>query len=793
MMRDFIATFIWAIVGVLGCISAARADLLTDHQPALQVRPVAPPVARAFSLHEVRLLAGEFKIGQDLATNYLLSLEPDRLLAGFRSEAGLPAKAKPYGGWEARSIAGHSLGHYLSACSLAWASTGDPEFQRRVNHIVDELAACQKAGGDGYLAAFKEGRKAFAEIATGHIRSTGFDLNGLWVPNYTIHKVLAGLRDAYRLAGNAQALAVERHFADWLDKLHSGLSEAQMQSILACEHGGMNEVFADLYADTGDARYLKLSQRFDHRAILDPLALGNDILPGKHANTQIPKIIGLATRHELTGARHDRLAAQFFWDRVVQHHSYVTGGHCDAEHFGPPDQLNDRLSAKTTETCNVNNMLKLTEHVFGWNPNAGAADFYERALLNQIRSSQHPDGRVIYNLSLKPGGNKRYESKYESFTCCVGTGMENHVKYGQGIYFHDASSLWVNLFIASELNWKARGITLRQETKWPAGNRSKIIISSQQPQEFSLRLRHPFWADRLTVKVNGTQVSDTTSPSSYCVIKRVWRDGDEIELQFPMSLRTEAMPDNPNRIAIFYGPTVLAADLGPVNDPAADKAGFVPALLADGRPVADWVKPVSLEKRTFKTVGVGKPREVELVPFHQLHDRRYTVYCDLFTAADWSKREAEIRADEQRQRALEARTTDVFQPGEMQPERDHNVQGEKSEAHEAHGRKLRHARDGGWFSYEMKVDPAALHELVCVWWGNETGERTFDILVDGTKIATQQLLKNQPGKFWDAVYPIPGELTRGKEKVTIKLQAKPGNYAGGLFGSRILRAESQPK
>jgi hypothetical protein len=260
-----------------------------------------------------------------------------------------------------------------------------------------------------------------------------------------------------------------------------------------------------------------------------------------------------------------------------------------------------------------------------------------------------------------------------------------------------------------------------------------------------------------------------------------------------MSLRTEAMPDNPNRIAVFYGPTVLAADLGPVNDPAADKAGFIPVLLAGGRPVGDWVKPVSLEKQAFTTVGVGKPREVELVPFHQLHDRRYTVYCDLFTTADWSKREAEIRADEQRQRALEARTTDVFQPGEMQPERDHNVQGEKSEAHEAHGRKLRHARDGGWFSYEMKVDPAALHELVCVWWGNETGERTFDILVDGTKIATQQLLKNQPEKFWDAVYPIPGELTRGKEKVTVKLQAKPGNYAGGLFGSRIVRAERQPK
>ncbi len=778
---------------LLAVTSANAADAIIDGQPAFKITPVAPPLAQPFNLHDVRLLAGEFKTGQDTAVEYLLSLEPDRLLAGFRAESGLPKKAEAYGGWEARGVAGHSLGHYLTACALAWASTGNQEFLKRANYIVDELAACQHAGGDGYIAAFKGGRQAYAEVAAGNIRSAGFDLNGIWVPNYTMHKVFAGLRDAYRFCGNEKALTVSRGLADWFDKTFANLTEDQMQKVLACEHGGMNEVLADLYADTGDERYLKLSRRFHQKLVLDPLAKGIDILPGKHANTQIPKIVGLAARYELTGDKSDRLAAQFFWDRVVHHHSYVTGGHCDGEHFGQPDELNNRLSPNTTETCNVNNMLKLTEHIFGWSVSADAADFYERALLNHIRSSQHPDGRVIYNVSLKPGYHKDYQSKFDDFTCCVGTGMENHVKYGEGIYFHNADNLWVNLFIASELEWKARGVTLRQETQWPAGDASTITIKTAKSQEFALNIRHPFWAEKLTVKVNGKIISDTTSPSSYCEIKRIWKSGDKVDISFPMALRTEAMPDNPNRIAVFYGPTLLAADLGPENDPAADKVGFVPVLLIEGKPVSDWVKPVSLAKQHFKTTSVGKPRDVNLVPFHLLHDRRYTVYLDKFTSAEWAKREDEIRANEQRQRELEARTVDFFQPGEMQPERDHNVKGEKSDAVEALGRKLRHAFDGGWFSYEMKVDAARPNELVCTWWGGESGERNFDILVDGTKIASQKLSNNQPGKFWDATYPIPAELTHGKEKVTVKMQAQPGNFAGGLFGSRLMLVNTNLK
>ncbi len=752
----------------------------------------APPQAAPFSLHDVRLLEGPFKTGQDIAVKYLLSLEPDRFLSNFRKEAGLAPKAAHHGGWEQQGVSGHTGGHYLSACALAWASTGDRRFLERVTYMVAELAECQKANGDGYVGAIPNGKKVYAEVAAGDIRSGGFDLNGCWVPNYTQHKVMAGLRDAWRLCGNRQALEVNKALGDWFGKTVAGLDEAQMQRMLACEHGGMNEVLADLYVDTGDARYLALSRRFHHKAILDPLARGEDILPGKHANTQIPKLVGLADRYEIAGEPSDRAAADFFWDRVVHHHSYATGGHCDREHFGPPDKLNDRLSPATTETCNVYNMLKLTRHVFGWNPDASVADFHERALLNHIRASQHPDGRVIYNLSLQPGHCKEYQSLYDGFTCCVGTGMENHVRYGEGIYFHDKDNLWVNLAIASELAWKERGVFVRQESTWPDGDTSVLTVRCSQPQDFALRLRRPHWATQgMTVRVNGSEVPAAPRPSSYAAIRRAWQDGDRVEVRLPMALRTESMPDNPRRIALFFGPTLLAADLGPLDDPAATQAFYVPVLATDSKPVAAWAKPVSLAAQTFRTEGVGRPRDVELVPFHRLHDRRYTVYLDLLNRDEWARREAEMRAAQEAERVLAARTLDQLHIGEMQPERDHNLQGEHTLAGEATGRKWRHATDGGWFSFTLKCDPAKPNDLVFTYWGDEGGERTFDIVVDGTTVATRKLLHDKPGQFFDETYPLADALTRGKAAVTVKLQAHPGQWAGGLFGARMLRREGK--
>jgi len=781
-----------AVIGILIAICfTLKADVTRSDNLKLKVEPKISPKAVPFSLFDVRLIDGSpFKSNQDRGVKYLLSLEPDRFLANFRKEAGLQPKAQHYGGWERMTISGHSLGHYLSACAIAYASTGDERFKERVNYIVNELEECQKAQGDGYVAAIPNGRKVFAEVEAGNIRSAGFDLNGCWVPIYTLHKEMAGLRDAYRLCGNAKALEVEKRLADWMYKIFIKLNDEQMQKVLACEHGGINEVLADLYADTGDERYLELSRKFHHKAILEPLARGIDILPGKHGNTQIPKLIGLATRYELTGNESDRAAAQFFWNRVVYHHSYVTGGNCDREYFGEPDKLNNRLSEDTTETCKVYNMLKLTRHIFGWDADPAVADFYERALLNHILATQHPDGRVIYNLSLKPGHYKVYQSMYDGFTCCVGTGMENHVKYGEFIYFHDDGGIWVNLYIPSRVEWKKKGVVLTQESKFPYSGNIKFTVNCKENQEFGIRFRHPHWAKgNMVVKVNGKEVKVNSKPISYAEVKRVWKDGDVVEVSLPMSLRIETMPDNPNRIAIFYGPTLLAANLGPVNDPKARDPFYVPVLITEGKPVQDWVKPVEVEKLLFKTDGVGKPRDVDLEPFFSLHDRRYTVYLDIFTTEEWKKKENEMKAEIERQKKLEARTVDILHVGEMQPERDHNMAGEKTATGEAHGRKWRHATDGGWFAFDMKVSKDEPVELVCTYWGSDAGNRVFDILVDGEKIATQRLENNKPNQFFDVVYPIPEKLTKGKEKVNIRFQAHPGAWAGGVFGVRILKVE----
>ncbi len=753
------------------------------------VDEVVPLRAEPFELKDVRLLEGPFQHAQDLQGQWLLALEPDRLLAWFRKEAGLEPKAEVYGGWENRGVAGHCLGHYLSGCSLMYQATGEERFRQCVAYIVKELAACQEANGNGYVAAIPGGKKVFEEVSRGEIRSAGFDLNGSWVPLYTMHKLFAGLIDAYRLCDNEQALAVNRKLGDWLEKTFGGLSHEQMQKVLACEHGGMNEVLADLYAETGDERYLTLSRRFHHELVLEPLAQQVDRLNGLHANTQIPKLIGLARRYELTGDEKDRRAAAFFWDRVVNHHSYCTGGHCINEHFGPPDTLSDRLGVNTTETCNVYNMLKLTRHLFLWEADAKVADFYERALYNHILSSQHPeDGRVIYNLTLEMGGYKRYQTKFDSFTCCVGTGMENHAKYGANIYFHTDDRLYVNLFIASELDWRAKGLRLRQETRFPDEASTTLRLECEEPVELALCIRHPYWAEKgLAVSVNGERVSVESTPSSYAVVRRTWQDGDRIDVELPMTLRLEAMLDNPKRVAVLYGPIVLAGDLGAVDDPEAVQPDFVPVFITEGRPVEEWVTSMGDAPLVFRTQGVGRPREVTMQPFFRTHDRRYSIFWDLFTEDQWQARQAEYQARLERQRQIEAATVDFFQPGEMQPERDHNFTGQRTETGEAMGRKWRHAVDGGRFSFTMKVLPDEPMHLVCTYWGSDAGGRIFDILIDGEKIATQRLENNRPGTFYDETYEIPAARTQGTSQVTVTFQAHRQSMAGGLYGARMMK------
>ncbi len=748
--------------------------------------------AKPFDLSRVRLLESPFRRAMERDGEYLLRLEPDRLLSRFRSEAGLSPKAPPYGGWEAMSIAGHSLGHYLSACSMMFAATGDERFLQRVNYIVDELEQCQQAHGDGYVAAIPNGKRVFTEeIAKGNIRAKPFDLNGLWVPWYTLHKLFAGLLDAHRYCGNEKALTIATRLADWADNILANLSDEQMQTMLACEHGGMVEVLAELYARTGNERYLRLAKRFYHRAVMDPLARGVDCLPGLHGNTQVPKVIGMARLYELTGERVPyRVIAEFFWERVVHHHCYVIGGFTDGEMFGPPDRLSDRLGTNTAEVCKTYNLLKLTKHLFSWEPSAEKADYYERALYNHILASQNPDdGMMCYYVPLRPGHYKTYSTPFDSFWCCVGTGMENHARYGEFVYFHTDDELLVNLFIPSELDWREKGVRVRLETKFPEEERVRLTFSCERPTEFTLSIRCPHWLAGLPeVWLNGERLPLSARPRSYLSLRRPWQSGDVVEVRLPMGLWMEPLPDNPSKVAILYGPIVLAGDLGPIDQPAPD---LIPALVTQGRPLNEWLEPVPGQPLTFRTKGVGRPNDVTLLPFPFLHHRRYTVYWDLLTEEQWREREAEWKAEQERQRELEQRTVDVVLIGDEESERAHNLQGERTGSGNFGGRRWRHAVEGGWFSYELAVDPDQPMALVVTYWGSDAGPRAFDILVDGKVIATQRLNRIKPERFVDVVYPIPPELTKGKTKITVRFQAHPNRTAGGVFGLRTVRMKTE--
>ncbi|MGA7732141.1 MAG: glycoside hydrolase family 127 protein, partial [Chloroflexia bacterium] len=461
---------------------------------AQQARPVVEP----FALGQVQLLEGPFKRAMERNAKYLLSLDPDRLLHNTRNYAGLQPKGALYGGWEARGIAGHTLGHYLTALSQQYAATGDARFRDRIDYIVREMAECQRAYGDGYVGALPpvelQTMRGFREGKVEVEGSFNFK-GGAWVPWYTQHKVLAGLKDAWALASNARAKEVTLKLADWVDELTRNLTPEQLQRMLSVEHGGMSETLAEIYALTGDRKYLEASRRFYHEAIMRPLLEGRDKLAGKHANTQIPKVIGEARLYEVAGDEDARKIAEVFYDRVVRHHTYVIGGNSESEHFGLPDKLAARLGPATAETCNTYNMLKLTRHLFGWRPVAEYFDYYERALYNHILGSQEPRrGMFAYFMSLKPGHFKTFSTPEDSFWCCVGSGMENHTKNNDSIYFHDADSLYVNLFIPSRLNWDEKGLTLTQQTAYPRGNRIELRFAPKRSVTLSLKIRSPKWA-----------------------------------------------------------------------------------------------------------------------------------------------------------------------------------------------------------------------------------------------------------------------------------------------------------
>jgi DUF1680 family protein len=611
---------------------------------AAPLAATAQPTARTdtFDIASVRLLGGPFKRAQELTARYLRSLQADRLLHGFRVNAGLTPKAPVYGGWESEAewldlrCQGHTLGHYLSACAMMWAATGEVEFRRRADYVVRDLAACQQAASSGLVCAFPDGDTQLRNGLAGRA-VTG-------VPWYTLHKVAAGLRDAHTHAGNALALVVLRRLADWIEQAAADCSDAQFERMLDVEHGGMNEVLADLAALSGESRYLALARRFNHRRLLAPLAEGRDELDGLHANTQIPKVVGFARLGEITGEAPLRQAASYFWGRVSGPRAFATGGHGDGEHFFAPTEVRRHLdSAKTMETCGIHNMLRLTRVLFRADAQVAYADWTERALINGILASQDPDsGMATYFQPLRPGYPKLYGTPEQSFWCCTGTGMENHARYGESIFAAEGRVLYVSQYIAANLAWREHGLHVSLVSAFPEQGRVRLMFSAEKVTPLTLRLRHPAWCRLMTVRVNGQAVLESREAGRWVDVERSWRNGDRVDIDLPMHLTLQPLPQAPEVAALMYGPMVLAArmgtdGIGPGDDQIVNerrygdvlqRAARMPRLALSGRELHEVVRQVGSTQR-FRAQSPVDGAEVEWMPYYQIAHERYSLHVEV--------------------------------------------------------------------------------------------------------------------------------------------------------------------
>ena len=754
------------------------------------------PQVSYFPLQNVKLLDSPFLQAQQTDLHYILALNPDRLLAPFLREAGLTPKAPSYTNWENTGLDGHIGGHYISALSMMYAATGDTAVYNRLNYMLDELHRAQQAVGTGFIGGTPGSLQLWKEIKTGNIRAGGFDLNGKWVPLYNIHKTYAGLRDAYLYAGSELARQMLIDFTDWMIDITSGLSDEQMQDMLRSEHGGLNETFADVAEITGDKKYLELARRFSHKIILDPLIKDEDRLTGMHANTQIPKVIGYKRVAELSqndkdwnhAAEWDH-AARFFWNTVVNHRSVCIGGNSVREHFHPTDNFTSMLNdVQGPETCNTYNMLRLTKMLYqnSQNPyNANEPDpnyvnYYERALYNHILASQEPDkGGFVYFTPMRPGHYRVYSQPETSMWCCVGSGLENHTKYGEFIYAHQKDTLYVNLFIPSQLTWKEQGLTLTQETRFPDDGKVTLRIDEAPKKQQTLAIRMPEWANQSKsyyVKINGKRkVIITGKGSHYLHFSRKWKKGDVVTFNLPMRVSVEQIPDKKDYYAFSYGPIVLAASTGTEHLDglyADDSRGGhiahgkqiplqeVTALIGTPDSIRNSIHKNNGDRLSFSFNGNVYPAQnkpLELVPFFRLHNTRYAVYFRQASEEQFKAIQKEMAMAEQKATELANQTIDLIFPGEQQPESDHSIQYEQAETGTDNDRHFRRAK--GWFSYHLKVKKEAGRLMITI---RKNDRNKVTILLNNEKLTVHPAIsETDKDGFITLSYLLPRKLSTG--------------------------------
>ena len=758
-------------------------------------------VIKSFPLSDVRLSGGAFYNAQELDKKYLLEMKADRLLAPFLREAGLDAKAESYTNWENTGLDGHIGGHYVSALSLMYASTGDKQIGERLVYMIDELKRCQDANGNGYIGGVPGGEAVWKEVEAGNIRAGGFSLNDKWVPLYNIHKTYAGLRDAWIYTQNEYALEMLIKMTDWAIKLVAQLSEEQIQDMLRSEHGGLNETFADVAAITGDDKYMELAHKFSHRFILEPLLRKEDELTGMHANTQIPKVLGFKRIADLEGNDEWSDASRFFWETVIENRSVSIGGNSAREHFHPANDFSGMISSNEgPETCNTYNMLRLTKMFYETSAEKKYIDYYERALYNHILSSQHPEhGGLVYFTQMRPGHYRVYSQPHTSMWCCVGSGIENHAKYGEMIYAHNDDELYVNLFIPSQLDWKDKKVAVTQENNFPYEAKTKLIINPEKNTDFTLFIRRPDWVNTgdFSVFVNGKKHISVND--NYAAINRTWKAGDLVEVDMPMHVYTEPLPDQSGYYSFFYGPVALAAKIetetltdllsndsrmGHVANGRQIPLKEMPILVSNPEKITECITTVAGKPLTFRINNLypeQKWGELELIPFYSLHDSRYIIYWPHATAAELSILRAKIEQEEEARNALNAITVDNVACGQQQPESDHFIKFEHSHTGFTDDVHWRDAR--GWFSYELRNKDAKGKYLYLEYFEGDSG-RQFDIFVNDKKLSTVTL-EGGSRRIANISLPIP-ESEAKKDHLTIRFSAKDGSTTAGIIELRLL-------
>ena len=761
-----------------------------------------------FALPDVQLLNGPFRQARDLNIETILKYDVDRLLAPYRKQSGLPAKAKSYPNWD--GLDGHVAGHYLSALAMNYASTGNAACKKRMEYMLAELKDCQKANslnnpewGIGYAGGFPESKKLWTGFKAGDFKW----YNAAWAPLYNLHKMYAGLKDAWLYCSDETAKKIFLSFCDWGIDITAALSDAQMQQMLNMEHGGMDEVFADAYQITGDTKYLKAARRFSHRSVLEPLSKGIDNLDNLHANTQIPKFIGFGRIAAVSNDDTFGKAASFFWETVTANRTLAFGGNSRREHFPAKDATTDYINdIDGPETCNSYNMLKLTEELFRASPAAKYADYYERTLFNHILSTQHPEhGGYVYFTPARPRHYRVYSAPGEAMWCCVGTGMENHSKYNQFIYTRAHDSLFVNLFIASSLQWKDKKVTIQQQTNFPFEEQTRLTVT-EGAAAFNLMVRYPGWVSKgaLTITINGKTLAQTALPSSYISIQRKWKKGDVVIIGLPMHNSIEQLPNMPQYLAFMHGPVLLGAKTGTENMKGliADDSRFgqyaggerlpideAPVLIDDNlQQMADRLQPVPGAPLHFKLqVKTMHSTPFQLEPFYAIHDTRYMMYWLSLTNAGYQAYTDSLVTIEKAKRVIEQRTIDNIRPGEQQPETDHKIEKENSGTGNTQNILYRDARNGGFFSYEMSTRSVTNASLLVRYWGAEWGSRKFEIYIDDIKLVTEDNTGRwNQSQFKDITYPIPEAILKGRNNLRVKFQAMPGSAVSPVYNIRLL-------